>query len=63
MIPYSELVPMKEYIIDTHCSFVGTFCHTIIANSQVLILMKVNGKIMTFFEYDRFKDVELSNPK
>ena len=55
MIPYNELVPMKEYLIDTqYCSFVGTFLHTIIANGQVLIIMRVNGELRSFFEYDRF---------
>jgi hypothetical protein len=62
MIPYYELVPMKDYVIETHyCSFVGTFCQTMIANSQVLILMKVNGKKMAFYEHDRFMDVEPVN--
>ena len=62
MIPYYELVPMKDYIIDTHyCSFVGTFHQTIIADSQVWILMKVDGKRMAFYEHDRFMAVEPVN--
>jgi len=53
---------MKEYVIDTqYCSFVGTFCQTMIANSQVWILMTVDGKRMLFSEYDRFTDVDPVN--
>lgn len=59
MIPYTELVPTKEYIIETqYCSFRGTYCHTIIANSTSYVVMMVNGTSMLFFTYDRFMDVD-----
>jgi hypothetical protein len=62
MIPYYDLVPMKDYVIDTqYCSFVGTFHQVIYADGRGWIKFKVNGKNMLFFEHDRFMDVEPVN--
>ena len=59
MIPYTVLVPMKNYSIDVHtCSYLGTYCHTITVGGEKRVVMRVNGKLTLFFTYDIFMDAD-----
>ena len=66
MIPYDQLIPMTEYRIETqYYTIQGIYCHTIIANSEPLIIMRIGDEYRSFLSYDRFylnvKDVVLED--
>ena len=55
MIPYHQLIPMKEYRIETQYFTVqGTYCSTITVSGEPLIVMRINGELRSFMSYDRF---------